>query len=494
MDDLGSSLAPDAQTALNGSVHTMDRPRSASVPQGSVRYLSVGVHGRRFAIPLDQVIGVVESAKVTPIPFSPPPFEGLVQAMGQVVPQISLAALLGLPSADGGILVVASDIGGSVALRVEHVYAMQQIDLEKLVLAAPEERAAEPMVLGHFGDGAMACAVLSMEQLTGGELAETAGEAGAVLLAPDQTPNVTDDQTADRQAEPYLIISLSGHIYAVKIEQVNELIELSSLRPVPRAPEWIAGMIDLRGEPILGLSLPRLLAQPEREPGRLGLVVRFPPGRVALIADRTLGIERYSADQIYAMREPVAGIESYLVRADDSITGVIDPQALLQRVEQELRDWSPRAPTAETETERVALTGYRQFLTLRVGREMIAVSLDRIHRLQATVQLTPIPDRQTGFDGLADVGDAVVPVIDLRRVLSGGVEPAPAHLMPPCLLAVIDGSVAGLIVDQVLRIETVPEDHLMPAEDAPNLPVSEVMHLHGQLMSVVSLDRLLPRL
>ncbi|MDB5403246.1 MAG: hypothetical protein JWQ55_5264, partial [Rhodopila sp.] len=36
-------------------------------------------------------------------------------------------------------------------------------------------------------------------------------------------------------------------------------------------------------------------------------------------------------------------------------------------------------------------------------------------------------------------------------------------------------------------------DHLMPAEDAPNLPISEVLHLHGQMMSVVSLDRLLPQ-
>jgi len=73
-------------------------------------------------------------------------------------------------------------------------------------------------------------------------------------------------------------------------------------------------MIDLRGEPILGLSLPELLAQPEQNPGRLGLVVAFPPGRVALLAERSLGIERYNSDQIHAMREPVAGIESYIVR------------------------------------------------------------------------------------------------------------------------------------------------------------------------------------
>ena len=87
MDDPGSSYAAGERA---------DTRISAATAQGSVRYLSVGVHGRRFAIPLDQVIGVVESAELTPIPFSPPPFEGLVQAMGQVVPQISLAALSGL--------------------------------------------------------------------------------------------------------------------------------------------------------------------------------------------------------------------------------------------------------------------------------------------------------------------------------------------------------------------------------------------------------------
>jgi chemotaxis signal transduction protein len=480
------------------SADHIDQPAEPeAAPQGFVRYLSVGVSDRRFAIPLDQVIGVVESAELTPIPFSPRPFEGLVQAMGQVVPQISLAALLGLPSVAGGTLVVASDLGGSVALRVEQVYAMLQIDRDKLVLAGPDERAKEPMVFGHFGDGPLRCAVLRMEELTSGELAETAGDSGSVLLAPDDAVRTKDDDAAVRQTEPYLIISLSGDIYAVKIDQVLELIELSSLRPVPKGPAWIAGMIDLRGDPILGLSLPELLAQPAQAHGRLGLVVAFPPdipnARVALIAERSLGIERYGDGQIHAMREPIAGIESYLVRGDDNIVGVINPRALLRPMEAELQDWSPRIHATEPDAERSKIAGFRQFLTLRVGREMIAVSLDRIHRLQASVQLTPLPARDTGFDGMADVGDAVVPVIDLRRVLSGDADLSAAQHTPPCLLAMIDGSLAGLIVDQVLRIETIPEDHLMPAEDAPNLPISEVLHLHGQMMSVVSLDRLLPQ-
>jgi chemotaxis signal transduction protein len=96
------------------------------------RFLPVAAGGRLFAVRIDRVIGVVESATITPLPFSPPPFEGLVLAMGQVVPQISLASLFGLASPEGGVVVLISDSGGSVGLRVDHVHSMLQIDLGQM--------------------------------------------------------------------------------------------------------------------------------------------------------------------------------------------------------------------------------------------------------------------------------------------------------------------------------------------------------------------------
>lgn len=452
----------------------LPRAPAETTAQDAFRFLSVGLCDRRFALPLDRVIGVVESDKVTPIPFSPPPFEGLVQAMGQIVPQISLAALLGLPAREGGILVVVSDAGGSLALRVEQVFAMLQIDREKF---------AE----GSFSDGPLTHTVIGMDLLTGGALVETSSEAGAVLLAPDIAAPVREGDFAKPGAEPYLIIGVSNQTYAVKLPDVLELIELSSLRPVPHGPDWIAGMIELRGEPILGISLARLLDQQEEGAGRLGMVFARPQGRVALIASRSLGIEHFTEDQIHPLPEPIGGIASYLVRQGESIAGVIAPDGLLRPVDAVLPEWIPLAAIAAAATAEVEPMRYRQLLTVRAGAETIAIPLDRIHRLQASVQFTPIPDLGTGFDGMADIGDGVVPVIDLRRG-----EAAPGAPLPPCVLARIEGSVAGLIVDQVLRIETVPEDQFMPALDAPGLPMSDVMHLQGRLMSVLSLDRLLP--
>src|SRR5215467_14306212 len=85
------------------------------------------------AVPLERVIGVAEGVLVTPLPYSAPSFEGLVEVFGQVMPQVSLARMLALPAAAGGILVVVSDRGGSLALRVDQVTGMIQVDGERMV-------------------------------------------------------------------------------------------------------------------------------------------------------------------------------------------------------------------------------------------------------------------------------------------------------------------------------------------------------------------------
>ena len=91
-----------------------------------------------------------------------------------------------------------------------------------------------------------------------------------------------------------------------------------------------------------------------------------------------------------------------------------------------------------------------------------------------------------GFDGLADIGDRVVPVKDLRRAFT-----SPRDDQPPCVLLQLEGALAGIAVDQVLRIEDVAESDVEPVSDAPQLPVHEVAHVRGRLMAVLTLDRLL---
>jgi len=197
--------------------------------------------------------------------------------MGQVVPQISLAAILGLQSSDAGVLVLISDLGGSVGLRVDQVHAMLQVDPDQINVATPEARAETPMILGAFGDGASRCSVLNLDHLTTDTSLMSFADSGAVLLATESgTAALDDEDTSPDQTQPYLMLEVGDEVYAIKIDHLVELLELSTLRAAPHAPAWIAGLLNRRGEPLLGLSLATLLGRPEGRPGKLGVVVALP--------------------------------------------------------------------------------------------------------------------------------------------------------------------------------------------------------------------------
>jgi chemotaxis signal transduction protein len=61
----------------------------------------------------------------------------------------------------------------------------------------------------------------------------------------------------------------------------------------------------------------------------------------------------------------------------------------------------------------------------------------------------------------------------------------------PCVLATMTGGVTGLVVDEVLRIETVPEDQITAPNDVSRLPLVHTLRLGGEQASVLALDRLL---
>jgi purine-binding chemotaxis protein CheW len=267
---------------------------------------------------------------------------------------------------------------------------------------------------------------------------------------------------------------------------------------MPGSPDWVAGLIDLRGAPVIAVSTATLLGRSTSEEMRdVCIIVEFEPGlRLALFVDRALGLERVSPAVIYTMPETMAGVESYFVLNDDDgdeIVGIISPRALIAQIEPALRECIPRA-AAETPAAAVKHTGgqYRRLLTMRVGRELYGITLDRIERIQASAELTPLPTDIHYFDGMADVGDAIVPVIDLRRQQGERLKPFDVGHHPPCILTVLEGAVTGILVDQVLTIQDVPVDRFEVMSGASKVPVSHVVSFENQLISVLTIDRLLP--
>jgi len=456
--------------------------------------LCCNVADARLAVPLERVIGVAEAAMVTPLPYSAPSFEGLVEVFGQVMPQVSLASLLALVSAEGGILVVVSDRGGSLALRVTQVTGMIQVDDDNnLASTAARARARNPLFMGECEHQGVLHHVLDLDLLATSEHLELSGPEGAVLL-----PEARAEPRKEPEQEwlPLLLLEIAGERYAIPNRAIIELNVPDGIRSMPGAPDWILGLIDVRGVPMLAVSTAMLLGRPtvDGHPPEVCLIAELEGGvPVALFVDRAIGLERISPSLISPMPQAMAGIGGYFVLEEDEIVGLIDLGQLLSQVAPSLRAAIPQRPVAAPEALAAKENGqYQQLLSLRVGRELYAMTLDRIERIQASVQLTPLPSHIAYFDGMADVGDAIVPVIDLRRQQGTALRPFDTASRPPCVLTVLEGAMTGILVDQVLSIIDIQPERLEPVREASRLPISHVVAYEGQLIALLTIDRLLP--
>ncbi len=444
------------------------------------------------AVQLDQVIGVVESGVITPIPFSGDAFEGLVDALGQVMPRVNLAKMLGMEGPEGGILVVVQDKGGALALRVQQVTSMVVVDGEQVLANAANAHARHELFLADFLQGDTPYYILDVDRIAGAESLMVYPPDGEVLLAEAFPASEAEDSSSSNHV-PFLLVDIGSETYAFDSSEVEQLYVSCPVRPMPGAPPWLLGLMDLRGKPILALSATQLLGLPGRDSREVCLVTQLEGGiEVALFVDRAIGLERLAPDLIYPMAQAMAGVRSYFVQGDAKIVGIISPQKLVEQVREVLVQAVPSDPWSSGEKpQEDAPIELQQLLTVRLGDELFGLTMNRIERILASVRLTPLPVDVKLFDGMADVGDGVVPVIDLRKQVAGS-NGVVHDSQPPCILLKLEGAVAGLLVDQVLSVRDVPTDRFEPVKDAAKLPVSHVVPLDGRMVAVLTIDRLLP--
>ncbi|MFY3746429.1 chemotaxis protein CheW [Anaeromyxobacter sp. Red801] len=74
------------------------------------------------------------------------------------------------------------------------------------------------------------------------------------------------DASASTRSQQYLTFTLDGEHYAVEIERVREVLEFTGVNKVPRTPDFLRGMINLRGDivPVVDLRLKLGLSPTER--------------------------------------------------------------------------------------------------------------------------------------------------------------------------------------------------------------------------------------
>jgi purine-binding chemotaxis protein CheW len=114
---------------------------------------------------------------------------------------------------------------------------------------------------------------------------------------------------------------LEGEEYGIDVLSVREIIRMPSITKMPNTPDYVDGIINLRGTVVPIISLRRRFGLYEREGDRQSriLVMEVGDGLTGFVVDAVAEVIRISASEI----QPPPGIVQGNA-AQDCITGVIN--------------------------------------------------------------------------------------------------------------------------------------------------------------------------
>ena len=124
-----------------------------------------------------------------------------------------------------------------------------------------------------------------------------------------------------------VVFRVGGHAYGIPVRAVVEVTRMVALSPLPDAPDWVAGVLDLRGLPVPVVDLARRLGRLSRTPvleRRIVVVGGVDP--VGLIVDEVTGVS--PAGPPAPNGGPASPLVRRAVRVGAELVMVLDESAL----------------------------------------------------------------------------------------------------------------------------------------------------------------------
>lgn len=452
--------------------------------------------GQHYALPAAKVTEVLDPLPVTPLPFAPPHVDGLVNVAGRVVVQMDAAVRLGASSpvaaATGSVLVVAAAAGEACAVHVEKVQAKAAVadaDIALCGVAGEGGQGAQAeAVRGEFAWNGRSVLLLDAEAFSMADIAAVGVPQGSGgLLGQVQAAAEGRAPAAAAGDLPALVVECRGERYALALDEVGEVVEAGRLTVLPHAPREIRGMALLRGAPLLALSLGALLGGRAEAPEPVMVVVESHGMRIGLLAERVLGIERFTRA---SLQEAAQGREigGYLVGRNDAMIGLLTLAGLFPdgRFDAYRSFLVSNRMEGLMAQETAATATSRRMLAFRIGRERCALPLECVERIEEWRETTAVPEGSAaGLAGVVQIHGEVAPVVDLAQAMGYGGGGNGAYLVVR-----VDGGLWALAVERVERVIELPEKEIEPVRRAASEYVGAVGRLDGGLLSVLTLDPL----
>ena len=142
--------------------------------------------------------------------------------------------------------------------------------------------------------------------------------------------------------EQHLIFTLEGHHYTLPLSHIDRIVPAVHVTPLPKAPEVILGVINVRGQIIPVINLRKRFHLPEREvePSDQFIVAHTARRMVALSVDAVIEVSNLSGQIVTSGRDIVPNVEylAGIAKQEDGVLLIHDLDACLSFDEEKALD------------------------------------------------------------------------------------------------------------------------------------------------------------
>ena len=210
-------------------------------------YVTFRLGEESFGIALHQVEEIVGLPPVTKVPDAPDYVLGVICLRDQVLPLVDLAEILSIEQ--GGMerqrdMVVLLSFGAAkIGVVVDDIQEILRVEDEQIL---PPPQTLSEVEREHLDGilllpGRMVSLINVLKIITGDDQEKIAAMGQGLGLA-----GVRDQETIPTME--LVVFRLGPENYGLRLHEVREIIMVGQITPVPRSPQFVDGVINLRGE------------------------------------------------------------------------------------------------------------------------------------------------------------------------------------------------------------------------------------------------------
>jgi purine-binding chemotaxis protein CheW len=261
----------------------------------------------------------------------------------------------------------------------------------------------------------------------------------------------------------FLIFRADSQLYALRSDEVTEVIRVPLVARVPQSPAALLGLGNLRGTVLPVVGLRELLGKPTAADLSAARAIILDGGApVALVVDCVVTIEAVDADKIESGQKDLsaAGAEKLLGAfpsgASKEVAKILDVKALLASA------FSQRTRTASSAGRLKAVEQAKSggsvdnkaemLVTFEVANQEFALPLESVREiLPLPANLTAVSRAEAVVLGITSVRDSLIPLFSLRALLGFSAADA-ANDREKVIVMKFGGEQIGLVADQARSI------------------------------------------